>query len=228
MSEFQKLPDEFTPLNDEYGSIQIIENEDEPEIKLKKNRKRIMSLFLNGFVGMSVLLYSSTFIPSIDDTNINDSIEREDVISSSIDNSKDSKIIDEVIETQEVIKESQVQTVIVECDECNGTGIICPGAPEFGYDRGNGYGYEGCHGTGFSPCPDIWCVNGIRTCQGCKGSGLDQNGVSCEICDGDGIDDCEFCHGTGIAECISMNDHYTCIKCEGTGQVEEKVSVDSN
>ena len=108
----------------------------------------------------------------------------------------------------------------VVCPDCGGTGIYCPGDPNFGYDRGNGTGYAGCGGTGYSPCPDIWCHDGIRTCANCLGTGT-YEGESCRVCGGDGIDDCEFCGGTGIAECISKDAHEVCLTCGGTGECPE-------
>ena len=108
----------------------------------------------------------------------------------------------------------------VVCPDCHGTGIFCPGDPNFGYDRGNGTGYAGCGGTGYSPCPDIWCHDGIRSCAKCLGTGT-YEGESCRVCGGDGIDDCEFCGGTGIAECISKDAHEVCLTCGGTGEYPE-------
>ena len=108
-----------------------------------------------------------------------------------------------------------------ECPVCLGTGIICPGDPNFGFDRGNGNGYAGCGGTGYSPCPDIWCNNGIKTCQNCRGSGIDQHGEPDQVCGGRGIVDCEFCNNTGIAPCICASSHVICDQCNGTGKVSE-------
>lgn len=135
--------------------------------------------------------------------------------------------VDEVIE--EIAQENKPEVVeeiiytTTTCDECEGHGFICPGDPDFGYDRGNGYGFEGCHGEGYTPCPDIWCQGSYKICQSCGGSG-DEKGFPCEVCDGDGIVDCEFCNNTGIAECITKDSHYTCLKCNGVGtiQVETK------
>lgn len=231
MSEFHKLPDEYIPLHDEFKTVHIKADIEKKDLKDKRKRKRLLNLFFNGFAGMSILLYASSFVePVISNTNDIVDIQKNENTTQPIliDDAKVATKILSIIESHEDdIDLTHYVLELVSCPECTGNGIICPGAPDFGYDRGNGHGYEGCHGTGFSPCPDIWCVNGIRTCQGCKGSGIDQNGVSCEICGGDGIDDCEFCHGTGIAECISLADHYTCFRCEGTGQVEEKVPIDS-
>ena len=108
-----------------------------------------------------------------------------------------------------------------ECPACLGTGIICPGDPNFGLVRGNGNGYAGCGGTGYSPCPDIWCNNGIKTCQNCRGSGIDQRGEPDQVCGGRGIVDCEFCNNTGIAPCICASSHVICDQCNGTGKVSE-------
>lgn len=111
------------------------------------------------------------------------------------------------------------------CTECNGTGIICPGNPDFGYDRGNGAGYAGCGGTGYSLCPDSWCNGGVRMCNDCLGSGV-FNGETCRMCHGKGTIDCEFCGNTGIAPCISIGNHYYCTRCNGTGYVTEYYSID--
>ena len=108
-----------------------------------------------------------------------------------------------------------------ECPSCHGTGILCPGDPNFGIDRGNGNGYAGCGGTGYSKCPDIWCNNGIKTCQNCRGSGVDQDGDPDPFCGGSGIVNCEFCNNTGIAPCICASSHQGCDQCHGTGKVPD-------
>lgn len=128
------------------------------------------------------------------------------------------------------------------CADCNGTGIFCPGDPDFGKSRGNGNGYAGCGGTGFAPCPDINCNNGtytdpncggsgLETCHGCGGSGKDGD-QECSHCNGSGTIKCEYCHGagvyaheefcmgTGIIECITVDEHIVCATCGGTGYVE--------
>ncbi|MDO4811548.1 MAG: hypothetical protein Q3985_06380 [Eubacteriales bacterium] len=115
--------------------------------------------------------------------------------------------------------ESEPEVVLIDCPDCNGYGIRCPGDPTFGYDRGNGQGYAGCGGSGYSPCPDIWCVSGVRKCDFCNGSGLDGT-EPCRVCGGTGIGDCEFCGNTGIAPCISADFHYPCDTCGGTGKIE--------
>lgn len=107
----------------------------------------------------------------------------------------------------------------VTCEECGGTGIYCPGDPNFGYSRGNGHGYDGCGGTGYSPCPDIWCKDGIRFCEVCKGTGKDTGGEDCRNCRGTGNVVCDFCNGTGIAACITADSHVECVACGGGGVV---------
>lgn len=110
--------------------------------------------------------------------------------------------------------------VTITCSECNGTGIHCEGAPDFGYDRGNGTGYAGCGGTGYSACPDNRCVDGTVPCPGCSGTGIQPHGAVCEFCGGSGRTICEFCNGTGIAPCISADSHAICVKCNGTGEIK--------
>ncbi|MGN1404838.1 MAG: hypothetical protein ACI4WM_01100, partial [Erysipelotrichaceae bacterium] len=71
--------------------------------------------------------------------------------------------------------------------------------------------------------PDIWCHDGVKTCQNCEGSGI-YEGETCLACEGSGIVDCEFCHNTGIAECICIDSHSSCEKCQGKGYyLEERI-----
>ncbi len=107
----------------------------------------------------------------------------------------------------------------VTCPDCNGTGILCPGDPNFGYDRGNGAGYAGCGGTGYSACPDSRCHGNGIPCEGCGGTGK-ESGEKCSLCNGTGITVCEFCGDTGIASCICADSHTTCMNCNGTGYIE--------
>ena len=111
----------------------------------------------------------------------------------------------------------------VTCPECNGTGILCPGDPNFGYDRGNGAGYAGCGGTGYSACPDSRCHGAGIPCEGCGGTGK-ANGDTCSLCNGTGITVCEFCGDTGTAPCICADSHTTCMNCNGTGYIEVSAS----
>lgn len=142
----------------------------------------------------------------------------------------------------DVTKDYGIEKTKEVCTRCGGTGIFCPGDPDFGKARGNGNGYAGCNGTGYSPCPDINCHGGNYTdpncggsgkqnCFGCKGTGL-EDGNSCKHCGGTGKITCEycggkgsyphheFCMGTGTCECITEDLHITCEACGGSGIIE--------
>ncbi len=137
--------------------------------------------------------------------------------------SKENKEVSNTKDTTSTFIKPTGALIKVTCPECNGTGIFCPGDPTFGYDRGNGAGYAGCGGTGYSPCPDSWCNNGVRTCDSCGGSG-ERGGKECDDCHGTGIIDCEFCGNTGIAPCICASSHTTCMSCNGSGYIEVSAS----
>ena len=210
MDEFRKLPDEFSLPQDEFN--QHLNINIKPKIENKRKERNIIKYLC---ASSAVLLVLPTYFNVFDmpenkikeepviiennnnqnnsDVNSNDNIDNEPTNNTEVNN-QDEEIVNTIF-------------VKVDCEVCEGTGIICPGDPEFGYDRGNGYGYEGCHGTGYSPCPDIWCHDGIKTCQSCKGSGV-YKGQTCVVCRGAGIVDCEFCNNTGIAKCINENSHW--------------------
>ena len=139
----------------------------------------------------------------------------------------------------------------VRCPKCTGTGIYCPGDPNYGHDRGNADGYEGCHGTGKTHCPNGWCVNGRETCHTCGGTGtvpcwgchgtLLDHGYPCQHCNppGSGRDYCEVCGGKGWVEChchgaewidcLVADKHVTCDLCNGTGYLSDPdVSPDAD
>lgn len=213
MDEYNRLPDEFHVHADEYNRKTV------KQFKLKKkkrnNYKAIKCLFASSVVLLTYPVYFDV-LPKAE----NKPVEENAVIKDDVNNNHNT--VSEIIENN-LVSDNQspnetvqppaeeIKTVMVEieCDLCEGTGIICPGDPTFGYDRGNGHGYEGCHGTGYSICPDIWCHDGIKTCQNCEGSGI-YKGETCQVCEGSGIVDCEFCHNTGIAECISIDSHVSC------------------
>lgn len=210
MDEYRKLPDEFHFNEDEF-------NQERKTIKQKakpKSGSKVIKLLCASSMLVMVLpsfynLYQAPDHASSSNQDIstnNQTANQDNNPGSSIDN-QGNATGDDVTNLKEIV-----------CPDCEGVGFICPGDPNFGYDRGNGYGYEGCHGTGFSTCPDIWCHNGIKTCQDCKGSGT-KDGESCESCHGTGIVDCEFCFNTGIAECICKDSHYDCPTCGGTGHI---------
>ena len=229
MDEFNKLPEEFTPPGDEFNEHLNIK-------KTKKvNKRREKNIIKYLCASSAVLLTFPTYFGVFDVPE--NKIKEESVIiennnqytqNNNTDiknpNSNNNTVPDKEAEIEEDNKVQTIQ-IRVDCDLCEGTGIICPGDPNFGYDRGNGYGYEGCHGTGFSPCPDIWCHDGVKTCQSCKGSGIYQDDT-CEFCHGKGIVDCEFCNNTGMAKCICEDSHTPCEKCKGNGYYYEERVVD--
>lgn len=160
----------------------------------------------------------------------------------SADNTEKKHISLETEVSSEITNQYGIEKTKTLCVACNGTGIYCPGDPSFGKSRGNGNGYAGCNGTGYSACPDIHCNNGNYTdpncggsgkqnCFGCNGTGLEDNAackhcggtgkITCEYCGGKGAyPHHEFCMGTGIAECITKDLHSACSTCGGTGYVE--------
>lgn len=227
MDEYNRLPDEFHVHADEYNRKTV--KQFKPKKKKRNNYKAIKCLFASSMVLLTYPVYFDV-LPKAE----NKPVEENAVIKDDVNNNHNT--VSEIIENN-LVSDNQspnetvqppaeeIKTVMVEieCDLCEGTGIICPGDPTFGYDRGNGHGYEGCHGTGYSICPDIWCHDGIKTCQNCEGSGI-YKGETCQVCEGSGIVDCEFCHNTGIAECISADSHSPCEKCEGKGYyLEERI-----
>ena len=227
MDEYNRLPDEFHVHADEYNRKTV--KQFKPRKKKRSNYKAIKCLCASSVVLLTYPVYFDV-LPKAE----NKAVEENVVIKDDVNNNHNT--VSEIIENNPVSDNQspnetvqspaeEIKTVMVEieCDLCEGTGIICPGDPTFGYDRGNGHGYEGCHGTGYSICPDIWCHDGIKTCQSCEGSGI-YKGETCQVCEGSGIVDCEFCHNTGIAECISDDSHSPCEKCEGKGYyLEERI-----
>lgn len=211
MDEYRKLTDEFHFNEDEFNEQRKrVRTKAKPQSSSKVLKllcaSSMLVMVLPGYYHLYQMSENSGNASQGEIIDINDG-NNQSASDNLSNNSQGDEMGNIVIEYEKII-----------CSECEGVGIICPGDPNFGYDRGNGHGYEGCHGTGYSICPDIWCHDGIKTCQNCKGSGI-FNGVNCEICRGKGIVDCEFCHNTGIAECISKDSHYTCPSCNGSGYV---------
>ncbi len=122
----------------------------------------------------------------------------------------------------------------VTCETCRGSGIYCPGNPNFGYDRGNGAGMESCYGTGIIACPDINCHGGMYTCPECAGTGKNSDGTVCQSCNGRGVyPHEEFCMGTGYMACPNQDAHTVCPDCHGEKTVKvpkgtkvEKIQAD--
>lgn len=219
MDEYGRMSDEFHIHSDEYN--RNIVKRQLPKKKKRNNYKAIKCLCASSVVLLSYPMYFDIMLPETKAADENITVVEE------VNNNQN--IVNEIIDDNPIeedeppnenidnpLEEVKVEMIEVECELCEGTGIICPGDPTFGYDRGNGYGYEGCHGTGYSICPDIWCHDGVKTCQNCEGSGV-YKGEFCLDCQGSGIVDCEFCNNTGIAECISIDSHVTCDKCDGNG-----------
>ena len=185
MDEYNRLPDEFHVHADEYNRKTV--KQFKPKKKKRNNYKAIKCLFASSMVLLTYPVYFDV-LPKAE----NKPVEENAVIKDDVNNNHNT--VSEIIENN-LVSDNQspnetvqppaeeIKTVMVEieCDLCEGTGIICPGDPTFGYDRGNGHGYEGCHGTGYSICPDIWCHDGIKTCQNCEGSGI-YKGETCQVC----------------------------------------------
>lgn len=86
--------------------------------------------------------------------------------------------------TEKMQDEFQIKIPQVTCAACNGTGIYCPGDPDFGKEFRNGTnGYAGCGGLGYAVCPNNWCNGGWITCHNCGGSGKE----NCHGCGGTGL-----------------------------------------
>ncbi|GEM_PF-1190529 len=141
--------------------------------------------------------------------------------------------------------EIEAPKVKVTCPDCGGVGVICPGAPDSG-DKITPGGYFGCGGDGVVECLSKipLCENGTihcdhcggtgkATCFGCGGSGVNSvDGATCNHCGGSGYEACEYCSGqgvyscprcggTGMMTCPTIDKHYECETCHGTGYVEE-------
>lgn len=200
--------------------------------EIKKKSKLAVRMFSYVSSSMVVVSVATGTIPFTEiqisdlklDTPIIEVIDTDiDIDTDTVIMEEDNTPIDEEINNNDNLPEEEIEEVIiyqnVTCENCSGTGIICPGDPTFGYSRGNGHGYEGCKGTGYSECPDIWCRGSYKICQSCEGSGKEKQ-HDCEVCGGDGVVECEFCYGTGIAECISIDAHSTCQKCDGSGVLQ--------
>jgi len=109
-------------------------------------------------------------------------------------------------------------TGVVECVNCHGAGKV----PCHLGDCDNGY----------QPCP---CDNG--NCHKCGGTGVADNGQSCDACggsgnhkecggtgkvtcfncNGTGLEVCSICDGTGTEECQGCHGTLVCEACDGTG-----------
>lgn len=218
--EYNRLPDEFSntgeEFNQNYNGISFQKIKDKK--KLTRRIKKSIQLFTCTVVTIATIdAYSPFTVFGKENVNKDLDNNQNEVMESSVDTNKDN-----VAKIEE--NTNEVEYIEIECDECNGTGIICDGDPDFGYDRGNGYGYKGCNGTGYSPCPDIRCNGGYVVCEECKGTNL-----PCESCNDTRIQICEFCHGTSIAECISIESHHTCQKCNGEKIIKvEKTQYEEN
>lgn len=220
MDEYRKDNLEFGCLNDEFNEHIKYSKKKIDNKKTKRKRKNIIKALSSSALVLTVVPVSISGAQNLEETNKEEIIQIENI--NDLTNGENDILNEETIneETNNIeVTDTIEEYIYVVCDDCKGLGIICPGDPDFGYDRGNGVGFEGCHGEGYTICPDIWCHEGIKTCQSCNGSGKEKNDI-CEVCDGKGIVDCEFCHNTGIAECITIDSHYTCLKCNGEGQIK--------
>lgn len=199
MKEYYSLPPEYTPNKEEYTPIgkKTTQHQKEGNKRLEKAKKKLLRIFCTS--AGALVLIPGFFSPTTT-ADIKQPTQDPPIITEQPDNPIDDVPIKEL--------------TYIECPDCHGSGIYCPGDPNFGYDRGNGHGYEGCGGTGFSVCPDIWCHEGIKTCQYCGGKG-------CQSCNNTGIVDCEFCANTGIAPCICADAHAPCQRCDGRGEILE-------
>lgn len=210
MKEYYSLPAEYSTKSQEYTPIgkKTATRPKEVNKRLEKTKKKLLRIFCTSagalVLAPSLLIQSAATkgeLPIEEPPNINE-------VNIQPSNQMPDNPNNDVPKEETPIKEM----IFIECPDCHGTGIYCPGDPDFGYDRGNGQGYAGCGGTGYSICPDSWCHNGIKTCQVCGGSG-------CQNCNNTGIVDCEFCANTGIAPCISADSHTPCNRCQGKGEI---------
>lgn len=215
MDEYRKDNLEFECLNDEFNEHIKYSKKKIDNKKTKRKRKNIIKALSSSALVLTVVPVSISGAQNLEEVNKEEIIQIENI--NDLTNGENDILNEETNNIE--VKDTLEEYIYVVCDDCKGIGIICPGDPDFGYDRGNGTGFEGCHGEGYTICPDIWCHDGIKTCQSCNGSGKEKNDI-CEVCDGKGIVDCEFCHNTGIAECITIDSHYTCLKCNGEGQIK--------
>ena len=124
------------------------------------------------------------------------------------------------------------------CPVCQGSGI-CTRCDETGFVECmncHGAGKVPCHlgdcDNGYQPCP---CDNG--NCHKCGGTGVADNGQSCDACggsgnhkecggtgkvtcfncNGTGLEVCSICDGTGTEECQGCHGTLVCEACDGTG-----------
>lgn len=211
--EYTRLPDEFAVLADEYANKtgMYIQKADEKAAKKAKRRKKAIMQMMYGRTVTATLFYS-----------VNGAVENnksEPAYTPEAENYS-TVITLPVSEDTEGSNTPDSPIILTDCTDCGGSGIICPGDPNFGLSRGNGHGYAGCGGTGVSACPDINCNGGTYTCPDCHGTGANQYGT-CEVCGGRGVyPHEEFCMGLGTMACMTMDSHYQCGKCHGSGKTE--------
>lgn len=226
--EYTMLPDEFEPLSDEFehrkGYIKAVaEQQKLLEHKKKVHKKALMRMLVTGTMAATVVANAFAYENKPVQTQPLPSDENTVIAVTPVT----PEIKGDHTETPPV-QEQKPEIIIeyVNCTSCNQAGIICPGDPNFGWDRGNGEGYAGCGGTGTAPCPDINCNGGMYTDPNCHGSGIGIHGEPCEYCNGRGVyPHEEFCMGTGFIECMTADAHYTCPDCNGTGRIAIEKSV---